>query len=94
MIKNIYVELTDKFNDGRELLSKLPCSIAELEKELDAERRKLMHANEERLLTYGELSRKWADKWPEVQSLSGGRSLTEAHGIIIKNAEGVLPFTP
>lgn len=78
----------------RELLSKLPCSTDELEKELDAERRKLMHANEERLSKYGVLSEKWADKWPLVQSLTCGRPLTEAHGIIIKSAEGILPCTP
>ncbi len=78
----------------RELLLKLPCSIDELEKELDAERRKFMHANEERLLKYGNSSREWAEKWPKVQSLVCGRSLTEAHGIILENAAGSLPFTP
>jgi hypothetical protein len=84
----------EEIKNSRELLSKLPCSTDELEKELDAERRKLMHANEERLLKYADPSRKWAEKWPEVRSLVSGRPLTEAHGTIIKNAEGVLPFVP
>jgi len=78
----------------RELLSKLPCSIDELERELDAERRKFMHANEERLLRYEGLSREWAEKWPKVQGLIYGKPLTEAHDIIIKSAERSLPFTP
>jgi hypothetical protein len=83
-----------EIKEHRELLAKLPCSIDELEKELDAERRKLMHANEERLLKYGNASRKWAGKWAEMQNLINGKPLTEAHRIILENAEGVLPCNP
>ncbi len=84
----------EEIKDRRELLTKLPCPTDELEKELDAERRKFMHANEERLLKYSDASRKWSEKWPEVRSLVSGRPLTESHAIISKNAEGVLPFAP
>ncbi len=89
-----FPKLVEEIKESRELLLKLPCSIDELEKELDAERRKLMHANEDRLLKYTKASQKWAEKWIEVQSLVSGRTLTESHAIILKNAEGVLPFLP
>ncbi|MFZ2654248.1 MAG: hypothetical protein WAX69_04985 [Victivallales bacterium] len=41
-----FPNVLDEIKCHRELLSKLPCPIDELEKELDAERRKLMHAKE------------------------------------------------
>ena len=89
-----FPELILEIKVRRELLTKLPCPIEQLEKELDAERRKLMHANEDRLSKYEALSRKWADKWPEVQKLTCGKPLAEAHEIILENAEGALPYSP
>jgi len=66
----------------------------EVETALDAERRALMRANEERLAAYAEASRSWAASWPSVVKEISGSTLTEAHRIVVRRAEGVLPFAP
>jgi len=68
-------------------------NIETLETALDAERRRLMHANERRLERYSLAAESWAEIWKEVEKETGGFSLTEAHKIIAKRATGILPFT-
>ncbi|MBA7470574.1 hypothetical protein ES707_05861 [subsurface metagenome] len=75
-----------------DVLGMISFGRAELEAALDAERRRLIHANEERLGAYMEAAKNWSQMWPEVARLINGRPLTEAHSILVERAEGVLPF--
>ena len=68
-------------------------TIEKLETALDAERRRLMHANENRLERYSLAAERWAEIWKEVEKEMSGFSLIEAHEIIKKKAVGILPFT-
>lgn len=63
-----------------------------LEAALDAERRGLMRANEARLAAYLEAARPWSALWPVVEREIAGLPLGAAHGIVVRMAEGVLPF--
>jgi hypothetical protein len=78
----------------RPLLTRIPEGRDALERALDEERRRLMHANEERLARYQAAAEAWAAVWPRVQRELAGRPLLEAHEIMVARAEGVLPFEP
>lgn len=65
-----------------------------LEEALDAERRELIHANEQRLKAYMAAAEEWAALWPDVAREIAGVSLTEAHEIVVRRAQGVLPYAP
>ncbi|MCP4663371.1 MAG: hypothetical protein GY856_48885 [bacterium] len=65
-----------------------------LERALDAERRELIRANEERLAAYRRAGREWAARWPEVAAEIAQLPLPHAHRIVTARAESVLPFTP
>jgi hypothetical protein len=62
-----------------------------LEAALDAERRVLMRANEQRLSRYMDAAAKWAARWPDVARMIQKLPLREAHEIVIREAAGVLP---
>lgn len=68
-------------NQGREAL----------EAELDAERRRLMKVNEERLRSYMQSASAWREEWRTVKKEVEGSSLLEAHKHICKRAEDLLP---
>jgi hypothetical protein len=68
-------------------------NVETLEIALDAERRRLMHANERRLERYALAVEGWAEIWKNVEKETIGLSLLEAHKKITARAEGVLPFT-
>ncbi len=87
-------ELVQKLSNKRRILSFLPCDLEKLEAELDAERRHLIHENEERLAKFATASKNWADKWPKVLKSIEGMPLVESHKIVCKEAENVLPFIP
>ena len=65
--------------------------IETLEIALDAERRRLIHLNENRLLRYVVASKEWSETWKEVEKETAGLSLLKAHKIIIERANGILP---
>lgn len=65
---------------------------AALEAALDAERRQLIRANEERLARYMEAAKSWADAWPDLSRRMKGLSLPEAHEVMVLRAENLLPF--
>ncbi|MBN1575688.1 MAG: hypothetical protein JW913_04000 [Chitinispirillaceae bacterium] len=67
-------------------------SIETLETALDAERRRLIHANERRLERYSSAAERWAEIWNEVEKETAGLSLMDAHAIIKEKASGILPF--
>lgn len=78
----------------RPLLARIPEGREALEQALDEERRRLMRANEERLLRYQAAAEAWAAAWPRVQRQIAGRPLLEAHEIMTARALDLLPFTP
>ncbi len=81
-----------RFMKRRPALAAITKGVEDLEAALDAERRKLMHANEERLARYMEAAQDWAREWNAVCREVDGLSLSAAHDVIVKRAEGVLPF--
>jgi hypothetical protein len=60
---------------------------------LDAERRKLIHANESRLSNYTTAAKVWSENFKTVEKEVSGLSLLQAHKVVIQKAEGILPFT-
>ncbi len=63
-----------------------------LEAALDAERRQLIRANEERLAKYMEAAKSWASAWPALSREMEGLALSEAHQLMVRRAETLLPF--
>ena len=63
-----------------------------LEAALDAERRRLIRANEKRLTKYMEASKPWAAAWRDVSGQMQGLDLSEAHKLMVRRAETLLPF--
>jgi len=63
-----------------------------LEAALDAERRQLIRANEERLARYMEASKPWAAAWPDLSRQMERLALPDAHQLMVQRAEMVLPF--
>lgn len=76
----------------RPVLLVIPKGLEELESALDAERRNLIHANEERLAKYMAASEAWAGIWTGIVNEIEGLALSEAHTVLVKRAYGVLPF--
>lgn len=78
----------------RPVLRRIRAGRARLEAALDAERRTLMRANEERLRGYQRAAERWAAVWPEVAAAVQEQPLRRAHVMVVARAEGVLPFRP
>lgn len=85
-------DLVSKLAVRRPLLTIAREGRDKLERELDAEKRTLIHANEERLKKYQVAARRWSALWPTVQEEIHSLSLTKAHRIVVERAEAVLPF--
>jgi len=85
---NMVEELTAK----RPLLASVARGREVLEAALDVERRRMMHANEERLATYAEASAAWRATWPKVSDDLRAAPLAEAHRRMVSLAETSLPF--
>jgi hypothetical protein len=62
-----------------------------LEAALDAERRRLIHANERRLQAYTVSAQAWRDAWPSLASETQRLPLPEAHKRIVQHAKALLP---
>ena len=87
-----YPDLRQRLAPQRPVLVAVERGLSELEAALDAERRQLIHANEERLMKYMTAAERWAEAWPEVAREITGKPLPEAHQVLAQRAEGVLPF--
>ncbi len=85
-------QLVAELTARRPVLGTIAYGRDALEAALDAERRRLTHANEERLQRYARAAQKWAALWPVVEREVQDRPLPEAHAIVVRRAEGVLPF--
>jgi hypothetical protein len=78
----------------RPALATVASGVEELEVALDAERRRLIRANERRLAAYAVAAEAWAAGWPRVRDEVSRMPLAEAHARIVDRALGVLPFRP
>lgn len=85
-------EVVEELANQRKVLSAVGDGRTAMETALDAERRRLMRTNEERLKGYVAAAKAWRGAWPEVQKKTEGLSLREAHDVIVEEAEKLLPF--
>jgi hypothetical protein len=65
-----------------------------LEAALDAERRALIHANEQRLARYAAAAQQWREAWNQLEHEIAQLPLAEAHRHIVRRAEQLLPQRP
>ena len=89
-----YPDLVKELLEKRPVLKLIPEGLNRLEEALDKERRNLIHANEARLAEYMQAAVRWSTIWPEIEKRMRACSLPEAHELMVKSAEGVLPFKP
>lgn len=92
-LANEYPEMIAELMPLRPVLKKIKEGRDALEQALDAERRALIHANEERLKAYMEAAQEWLELWPSIQKEIYNLPLIEAHKIIINRSQTVLPFS-
>lgn len=85
-------DLVKELLPQRPLLKKIVAGQTELEAALDAERRSLMRANEERLARYREAAQRWATAWPEVEKETHDLALLAAHKVMVERALEFLPL--
>jgi hypothetical protein len=78
----------------RPLLSRLGAGRDEIERLLDEERRGLMRLNEARLDRYLRAAGPWREQWPRLSRRLEGRSLLEAHEMMVQWAAELLPEEP
>jgi hypothetical protein len=88
-----YPEALEKVASRRKLLSRVREGIEALEVALDAERRRLMHADERRMRCYLTAAEAWAEAWPSVSAEIAGERLENAHDTIVARADALLPCT-
>ncbi len=84
--------LVRELQQRRSVLCHAAGPLDELERQLDAERRGLMHANERRITRYLEAAAAWRAAWPTLERELVGLPLGAAHDLVVARAEGVLPF--
>jgi len=87
-------DLVAELSGQRPLLACIADGIGALEAALDAERRRLIHANEARLGAYLDAAVGWREAWPRVEAEIRGLSLEEGHSLMVHRAEKILPFVP
>jgi hypothetical protein len=81
-----------RLTDRRPVLVAIGQGREALEVALDAERRQLIRANEERLAKYMDPAKPWAAAWPALSREMDGLVLSEAHRLMVQRAETLLPF--
>jgi len=93
-LAQLHPQLVQNLAATRALLNEIATGCARLEEALDAERRALIHFNEQRLACYRDAAHRWAAAWPEVERKISDESLPPAHQIVVTRALEVLPFAP
>jgi hypothetical protein len=78
----------------RPVLDSIDLGREALESALDHERRALMKTNEERLVRYERAAKGWLEHWPQLSRQVAQLPLLEAHELIVRAAEQVLPYSP
>ncbi len=86
-----YPEKIAELKKQRPLLQTISEGLEKLEIALDAERRKMIHANEKRLSLYMSASEAWARAWPGLVRSLKGESLLRTHTRICDLARELLP---
>ncbi len=87
-------ELIAEIAVRRPLLNELVRGREAVEIALDAERRRLIHENEDRLSRYLNMTKGWALVWPEVSEAMKNLPLQEAHKVMVERARIHLPAMP
>ncbi len=87
-----YPDRVQRLAERRAVLAAVGQGREALEAALDAERRQLIRANEERLAKYLEAAKPWAAAWPALSRQMDGLPLSEAHTLMVRQAETLLPF--
>jgi hypothetical protein len=87
-----FPELVPRLVERRPALSAIAGGLDALEAALDAERRRLIHANEQRLQRYLDAAEAWKSMWPSVAAEIAGMPLFPAHRVVVERATGVVPF--
>jgi hypothetical protein len=93
-LAQLHPQLVQNLAATRPLLNEIATGGARLEEALDAERRAMIHFNEQRLACYRDAAQSWAAAWPEVERKIGDESLPHAHQIVVTRALELLPFAP
>lgn len=93
-VSQSYPQLVRELVPVRPLLNEIAKGRTRLEEALDAERRALIHANEQRLARYREAAEPWAANWPAIERDISDSSLLRAHEIVVGRALELLPFAP
>jgi hypothetical protein len=87
-------ELVRELMTGRPVLASVDQGLDAVESALDAERRRLIHANEARLQRYLDAASAWREAWPGIEATLEGLPIEKAHEQIVRQAESLLPFAP
>ena len=87
-------DLVSRLSSERPLLVQIAQGMEALESALDAERRRLIHANEDRLRIYMDAAGEWREAWPGMAADMQGLPLEKAHALVVRRAEEILPFAP
>lgn len=85
-------ELARRLSGRRPLLSLVGSDDETLAAAIDAEKRSLIRANEARIGRFLKAAERWQAVWPSVERKVAMLPLLESHEIIVREAEGVLPF--
>ncbi|MDD5482814.1 MAG: hypothetical protein PHP98_04090 [Kiritimatiellae bacterium] len=91
-LKERHPALFDRLAGERPALQAVKEGRARLEAALDAERRELIHLNEERLSRYEAASGLWMKRWPKLAEQIQPLPLRKAHRIVAQEAETHLPM--
>lgn len=92
-LAHLHPQLVQELAGKRPLLSEIARGLVRLEEALDAERRALIHANEQRLAQYRDAAQRWAAAWPDVERKISDKILPQAHEIVVECALKLLPFS-
>ena len=93
-LSHSHPQLIRELVSARPLLDKIATGRTRVEEALDAERRALIHANEQRLACYREAAQGWAADWQEIEREIGDSPLPRAHEIVVAHALELLPSAP
>lgn len=92
-LANRHPELVPRLISQRPALVAIAHGRDRLEEALDAEKRALIRANEQRLRAYLVAAEAWAGHWTSVQRRIANLPLREAHQVMVAEAQGLLPYT-
>lgn len=91
-LRDHYPALIEQLVKERPVLAVIQEGRDRLEAALDAERRVMIHANEQRLARYEAASKPWMECWPKLAEQIQRLPLREAHRIVAQEAKICLPI--